>query len=236
MTTDIMKEKWEQAQLAHWKSEIEDIARFFNQFGVDFKSTYEKLFELPYDDIQPVIYLLGKMQKMAGICAYLNERAEKHHEDVDKIKLFHLISHAEIAMKVLGGVKSTNAKRVEEYFQPVRLKLCYRLRLSSSISDTHTLNELGEDITAPSILYKLRCEYAHQGNYLGRIFRKQHSDEKTYCMSSFEWDLKVGKDRELRSVDMETNFTFDEFIQIYFEALREHIDNYTCAGMANRKG
>lgn len=222
-----MKEKWEQAQLARWRSDVDGITNFFAEYGVDFKATYEQLLDLTYDDIQPVRYLLGKMQKAIGVCKYLDDLAQKNGEDVDKIKLFQLISHAEIAMKVLDGVSSTNNKRVDEYFEPVASKLRYRLRLG--IADTNALSKLGEDTSAPSILYKLRCEYAHQGNYLGSLFRTPSSVKGVYKLSSFEWDLKTAKSRELRRVSMETNLTYDEFMHLYFVALKEHVCRYVSA-------
>lgn len=226
-----MKDKWEQAQLMHWRSEANDVTYFFSDFGIDFKSVHEQLFDLHYDDIQPVMYLFGKIQKAIGICTYLDGQAQKNNEDVDKIKLFQLTSHAEIAMKVLNEADTTNQKRIEGFFEPIVSKLQYRLRLS--IDDVSTLSKLNEDISASSILYKLRCEYVHQGDYLGNVFRIPSSDKRVYISSSFKWDLKKSKTKKPLQVFMETNLAYNEFMQLYLEALKEHISKYISARKGN---
>ena len=54
------------------------------------------------------------------------------------------------------------------------------------------------------IFYKVRCEYAHEGNYTGKIFKDRKKEDK--FIFGFKCD---GKD-----ISGECNLTYKEFIDI----------------------
>jgi len=219
---DDMKHKWEQSQLTAWQGANGEKKDFFLRFDVGIDCRSLGLFDLNYDDIQPIAYLISKLRKMISICDFLDSRATEYHEDVDKIKIFHLISHAEIVMNTLGEMTGNNAEKVDEFFASEVGRLQHSLRLT--IDDNDQLMSRGQ-LTSPSrVLYKLRCEYAHQGNFTGKIFRRDSAESHVYNFFSFYWDLPSSRAKVF--VSAETNLTYADFLNIYFTAFKDHLVSY----------
>ncbi len=219
--TDQFEKKWEQSQIKVCQDNRNTIISLFSRFSVDFEETYSKLLNLPYGRQQPAMYLLGKIQKMVSICDFLDELKRNHNEDVDKIKIFQLISHAEIVIKTLSSGKN-KAELVSKYFDTVKESIKYRLRLS--IQNTNDLSKKQEDTTASGILYKLRNEYAHQGNFTGNVFKRGAENLDLYNIFMFDWDLP--KEKKIILVSGETNLTCIDFMNIYFTALKNQLEIY----------
>ena len=220
MKADNFQKEGEKNQIDLWKSETEDVKNFFSRFDIDIKHSYKKLFSLNYDKVQSVIYLIGKIQKVMAVCDFLDDLA-KQKQDVDKIKIFYLISHTEIAMNTFshGGNK---ADLVKKYFNPVMDKLECSLRLSIESQGLVSTEKIGS--SADVILYKLRNEYVHQGNFTGKIFHSESEDNKAYKLFTFDWDLQ-GKGNTI-NVTGETKLTYNQFLNIYFFAFRYHLENF----------
>lgn len=219
---DEMKQRWETAQLTAWQDGNEESKDFFLRFGVEIDCLVLGVFDLGYDDIQPVAYLIAKLRKMISICDFLDSRAVEHNEDVDKIKIFHLIQLAEVAISDLYGATGNNAVKIDRFFTPVVSRLQYSLRLA--ISDTNQLSKQDQDTSPSQILYKLRCEYAHQAQFTGKVFKRDSAEEYVYYGFSFDWDLPVT--RSQINVHAETKLTYNEFLNIYFTAFKDHLVGY----------
>jgi len=220
--TDEKKQKYEQRQLTEWQGAVEEIKSFFLRFGVEIDCQGLGLFDLDYEDIQPAAYLIAKLRKIISICDFLDSRAKEHNEDVDKIKIFHLISHAEIVMNVLCDATRNNAEKVDDFFVPVDSQLQHSLCLT--ISDNSQLTSQGQVTSSSRILYKLRCEYAHQGNFTGKVFRRDSAEDHVYNYFAFYWDLPGSRTKVFASA--ETNLTYYDFLNIYFTAFKNHLAKY----------
>ena len=222
IVTDNFEKAWEESQISSWKCDMESIVLFFSCFAVNVKDVYKRFFSLTYDDMQPIIYLVGKIQKVMAVCGFLDDLA-KQGQDIDKIKVFYLISHAEIAMNTFPHHGKNKADLVKEYFLPVISSLKYSFRLSSKSQKLVSGEKNGS--SADSILYKLRNEYAHQGDFTGRVFRQDSgSDKTTYHRFDFDWDLQ-GKGKMVRACG-ETNLTYRQFLNIYFSAFKSRLEEY----------
>jgi hypothetical protein len=69
-------------------------------------------------------------------------------------------------------------------------------------------------MSCAEILYKIRCEYTHEGNYTGIIFRR------TEVGNSFYFKDKNGN---LSGI---CDLTYQEFIKIFMKAVIENIKIY----------
>ncbi len=220
---DDMEKKWEQNHLTLWQDDSSRIEEFFKRFGVEMSQSYNNLFNLDYDFIQPAIYLIGKIEKVIEVCDFLNSLAKNNHDDVDKIKIFYLVSHAEIIINTFtaNSAGMNKSDLVDSFFEPVKDKLQYTLQLTSE--DTNKLSKMNQQITPSRILYKLRNEYAHQGNFTGKIFKLLTDEEKVSNLFSFDWDIPKAQPLDVCGL---TRLTYDQFLHIYFSAFKWHFEDY----------
>jgi|SRR3989344_7639959 len=209
---DEIETKWEQAQIANWKNDEEEIVMFFSRFNIDARNLYKHVTGLSYDQMQTVCYLLSKIDKAIKICDFLDTLQENNHEDVDVIKIYILISHAEITSRSLGE-NGKNIELVKKFFEPVESELKYRIIPSISM-DRKT-----PELNFADILYKIRCEYTHEGNYTGRIFKTNDDDPR----SSLLFHFKDGEE-ELFG---ECGITYKDFLTVYMTSLAEKIKSFS---------
>lgn len=199
--------KWEQFQITNWKEDKAEIVLFFQRFNLDISNIYDYIVSIDYDRMQVLCYLLSKIDKAIKICDFLDNLKENNHEDVDVIKIYILISHAEITARSLGE-NGTGVELVRKFFNSVESDLKYKIVPNYS-SDTKNKRE----INFVDVLYKIRCEYTHEGNYTGIIFKR---DEDAYSLVFLFKDKK----EELSGI---CGITYKEFLNIYMKALIENI-------------
>lgn len=205
---DNFEEKWEQGQIAGWKNDKNQICSFFKRVNLDVKDLYEHVTDIDYDRMQVVCYLLSKIDKAIKICDFLDTLERNNHEDVDVIKIYILISHAEITSRSLK-VKGSKISLVKHFFKPVKGSLKYKIIPSISTS------EKIPNLDFADILYKIRCEYTHEGNYTGRIFKKDGDQSEVSLLITF-------KDGE-EELSGECGIAYKEFVNLYMIALVENI-------------
>jgi len=214
---DESKTKWEQTQMVNWKKDEDKIASFFERFNLDVRDLYKHLMSINYDRIQIVCYLLSKINKAIRVCDFLDELEKNNPEDVDVIKIYILVSHAEISSRSLGK-KGKAIELIKEFFNPVASSLKHKIRSS-------LVNKKGSNLSFADILYKIRCEYTHEGNYTGSIF-KIKEDER------FLWIRFKSGDKYLYG---ECHLTYKEFVKFYMEALIENIKEFSNYGKQNKQ-
>lgn len=208
------KEKWENSQLNDWKKDKDNIVIFFNKFNLNIGDIYDRILTgLPYDKVQPIIYLISKMRLVMEICDFLDELAEEDSKDVDIIKIYLLISHAEITMNNLEFSGSTKQEMVEEFFNSVQDKHKLNCKIKLILDSVENIKR---SMSCAEILYKIRCEYTHEGNHTGKIFKKRKAD----CGYMFTFKDK-GND-----LAADCNLTYQEFLGIFMEAVIENIKIY----------
>jgi|GEM_PF-6768982 hypothetical protein len=213
---DDFEEKWQKSQIEGWKNDGPEIVSFFNKYSLNIGDVYGHIVEIEYERMQIICYLLSKIMRVMKICDFLDQLAETENDDVDVTKMFLLISHAEITMNNFG-YKGKKQNLVNLYFAPVeeRYRLKYKIMVGiNSITDAGNLS-------FADILYKIRCEYVHEGNYTGRIF-KLKGDGKCTLMIRFKHNKE--------DVFGECNVTYQEFMTIYMDALIENIKIYSNYG------
>ncbi|OGH77474.1 MAG: hypothetical protein A2224_03730 [Candidatus Magasanikbacteria bacterium RIFOXYA2_FULL_40_20] len=215
---DDFKKKLEQSQIAGWKSKKEEVVLFFQGFGLDVNDLYDQIIMRGYEKMQKVCYFLSKIRKVADICDFLDKKAVECRWDVDVMKIFFLISHAEIAMQNFGKT-GKKADLVKEFFGPVVEKYDLNNNIKLSLSEIISNREI--NFGASEILYKIRCEYTHEGNYTGRIFKTtiEPNEEHVGNMISF----KINNSEILCG---ECYLTYEQFLVIYMEALIKNIENF----------
>lgn len=207
--------RWQKSQIAGWKSDKDKVASFFNRFDLDITDIYDHVTSLDYNRMQTICYLLSKIMKAMKICDYLDVLEKEEHDDVDAIKIFFLISHAEITMNNFG-VDDNKKELVNKFFKPVEKKygLEYKIRVSLS-----SIDETG-NMPFSDILYKIRCEYAHEGNYTGKIFKNRREEKDNY-FNMFRFKHKI------KDFFGECKLTYQEFVNIYMDALVENIKTFS---------
>jgi hypothetical protein len=216
---DKFEKKWQKSQIAGWKNDKKRITSFFHRFDIEIAAVYTHITNLDYTRMQTICYLLSKIVKSIKICDYLDRLEREEHADVDAIKIFFLISHAEITMNNLG-LKDNKKELVRKFFVPVAEKygLKYKIRVGlDSINITRGMY-------FSDILYKIRCEYAHEGNYTGKIFNKRKDKENVYNSFHFKSNNE--------DFYGECILTYKEFLDIYMEALVENIKTFSDYGKA----
>ncbi len=199
--------KWEQSQITNWKEDKNKIVLFFQRFNIDISNLYDHIMSIDYDSMQVLCYLLSKIDKAIKICDFLDDLEKNNHEDVDVIKIYMLISHAEITSKSLKQ-NGTKVELVRKFFNPVESDLKYKI-IPNYLADT----KIQGDINFVDLLYKIRCQYTHEGNYTGRIFKRNEDNNPLLF-------LFKDKEKDLSGI---CGITYKEFLNIYMKALIENI-------------
>ena len=110
------------------------------------------------------------------------------------------------------GERGKGLSLVEKFFDPVKSDLEYKIKPTLPPSGSTS------NLSFAKILYGIRCEYAHKGNYLGKIF-KIDEDKIEYLLFDFKINNKY--------FCGECSLTYKEFINIYMEALVENIKTFS---------
>jgi hypothetical protein len=206
----IGEKEWEESQIQWWKEDKERVVSFFSRFNIDLNEFYDEITDLNYNEMQIIVYLISKIEKAIKICDFLDKLEKNEHDDVDVVKIYMLISHAEIAINNFqwqGGKK----EMVERYFEPVVKKfgLNYKVRLGLGAVEKYG------SMSCSEIFYKIRCEYTHEGNYTGKIFKNKNDDAFLYNIFGFTIKGEY--------VTGECNLTYESFLNIFMDALVENI-------------
>jgi len=207
------EKKWQESQTSGWKNDKNEIVGFFKRFDLEISDLYNHIISLDYTRMQVICYLLSKIRKAVKICDFLDTLERESNEDVDAIKIFFLISHAEITMDNFG-LPDSKGELVNKFFESVAEKLKYKIK--TSLGNETKIKE----ISFSDILYKIRCEYAHKGNHTGKIFKNRktkHNDTK---------NLFLFKDGN-KDIFGECGLTYQEFANIYIEALTNNIKKFS---------
>ncbi len=196
----------------NWRKDKKEISNFFLRFEVNTDGLYDHIVSLVYEKQQVIFYLFAKIRKVVKICDFLDSLKKDNNEDVDAIKVFFLVCHAEIAMSNLGK-KGSKVDLVEEFFKPAenRYRLKYKIRPA--------LGSGKEEKSHAWVLSAIRNEYAHTGEYTGLFFRSPNSDPKSY--NAF------GVYDRGKYVSVECQMTYKEFIATYMDALIENVKCYS---------
>lgn len=194
-------------QINKWKRDKPEIVKFFNKFNLNINNLYDHIIHLGYEKMRTVCYLLSKIRLAVKVCDYLNTLEKEERRDVDVMKIYFLVSHAEITMDNFG-VKGNKKELVRKFFEPITKKygLNYKIRYEDS----------SRPMLFSDILYGIRNDYTHAGNYIGRIFKTMSDEDDCPNYCSFY-------DKYNKMIYFCFNLTCKEFTDIFMDALVKNI-------------
>jgi len=213
-----MYKEIEKTQIDGWKKRKEDFVKFFQKYKADISKIYDQLLSLEYNDMQPAIYTLAKIKRIIELCNYLEEQQRTKNDDNDKFKIFLLTSHSEIAARLIAKPNRSSQALVNKFFKSVKKKE----NLNNLIKGIYNA---ASELQAADTLYAIRNEYAHQGNFTGKIFQPADEDDDytncMYCLSKInETDEKV------MHISIEFTIKYEKFLEIYCKALQNLLSEY----------
>jgi hypothetical protein len=211
---DEFEKKWQLCQIQGWQDDKSSIVNFFDRFDIDIADLYSHITSIDYDRMQVICYLLSKIDLAVKLCDHLDNLKKKDYADVDIVKIYLLISHAEITINNFG-IQGNKVDLVKKFFDPVAEKHGLKHKLRAGLEG---IEKTGY-IPYYKILYKIRCQYTHEGDYTGKIFKNTNDDKKTVLIIQFIDNEKF--------IEGESNLTYDEFINIYMDALVANIKFYS---------
>lgn len=194
----------------------EDFVSFFQKYKSDTAEIYDKLCQLQYEDLQPAIYTLAKVKKIIELCNYLEEQ-KTSGEDTDKLKIFLLTSHSEIAARLITEEDQSSKDLVNKYFKSIKKESKLDTLIRGRVKNPHLI------LLAADTLYAISNEYAHQGNFTGNVF--QHESSRAALISScsskiYETDIKP------KDIAVEYKVTYKKFLELYCKALQNLLSMY----------
>lgn len=201
----LFKEEWERK----WKLKYSD--------KNDLK---DKILKLKYDSFYDVNNAFGKLDKALQICAFLHELSKsKPPQDTEKIIITILVSCAEAIYRIKKPNESISENLIKGFFKPVKSKVDYKIRGQvGAIPYKKTFN-------AVEVLYLVRNDYIHNGNFTGKFFRNDNSESHTYERGTFYYSEKENKTK-LILADSECCLTYKQFSDTFSEAFIENIEEY----------
>jgi len=148
-----------------------------------------------------------------------NLSKSKPPQDTEKIIITTLISCAEAIYKINKPDGSISENLVKGFFKPVKQELNYKIR-------GHVGGVPYKKVFEPSeVLYLIRNDYIHNGNFTGIFFRKPQSEDYVYNFGSFYYSEKENKNNLIQAFS-ECNLTYKDFLKIFLNAFIENIEKY----------
>ncbi|MBI2463552.1 hypothetical protein HYV57_01200 [Candidatus Peregrinibacteria bacterium] len=211
------EQKWQNEQYIFFKQEwISKWSDLFPQKD-DLK---EEILKLQYDNFYCVNNAFGKLDKALSICDFLYQLTKsKPPQDTEKIIITTLVSCAEAVYRINKPDELVNENLVKGFFNPVKEQLNYKIR-------GHVGEMLYQKVFEPAeILYLVRNDYIHNGNFTGRFFRRPTSKTYFYNSGCFYFSTKESKTNFILA-NSECSLTYKDFLNIFLEAFIKNIEKY----------
>ncbi|MCK5491349.1 MAG: hypothetical protein KAI67_05925 [Candidatus Pacebacteria bacterium] len=214
---NVVEEKWKKDQYTYFENEWKfKWNKYFNN-ETDFK---DSILKLEYDKFYNVNNAFGKLDKALQICNFLNELAEqKPLQDTEKIIITTLVSCAEAVYRINKPEESIGENLVKGFFKPVVLQL--ENKIKGYVGEMPYKKSFKPD----EILYLIRNDYIHNGNFIGTFFKKTNSENYVSMCGDFFYSEKEDKTK-LISVKSECRLTYQEFLTIFLNAFIKNIKKY----------
>jgi len=179
------------------------------------------ILKMKYDDFYNINNAFGKLDKALQICDFLyNLSKSKPSQDTEKIIIAILVSCAEAIYRTYKPTEDINENLVKGFFKPVEEKINYKIR--GYVGDEPLYKKTFEAI---DILYLIRNDFIHNGNFTGRFFRNCDLGDD-YCeLGTFHFSEKENKVGLIEAYS-ECYLTYREFQDIFLESFIENIREY----------
>lgn len=146
-------------------------------------------------------------------------RNKKPPQDTEKIIITTLVSCAEATYRINKPKEIFCEKLVKGFFEPVKSKIRYKIR--GSVGD----NPRKKIFNPVEVLYLIRNDYVHNGNFTGLFFRSENSEDYAYNFGTFHFYEKKDK-LKLIQANSECCLTYEQFLQIFLEAFIINIQDF----------
>ena len=180
-----------------------------------------KIIELNYNNFYDVNNAFGKLDKALQICDFLKKLSyAKPPQDTEKIIITILVSCAEAIYKINKPEEDINENLIKGFFKPVQSKLKGKIK-----GHTETKMPYNKTFDSTEVIYLIRNDYIHNGNFTGKVFRLNSSEKKSYNHGLFYYYEKENKNK-LIQVFSSINLSYLEFINIFLESFILNIEKY----------
>lgn len=188
----------------------------------------DKILKLKYDNFYDVNNAFGKLNKALLICDFLYElKKAKPPQDPEKIIIMTLISCAEAIYRINNPNEGISENLIKGFFKPVNSDIDYKIRGHVGKLPYKKVFD------AVEVLYLVRNDYIHNGNFTGRFFRNNNSESYAYEQGTFYYSEKENK-AELILANSECCLTYEQFSDIFLKVFIENIEEY-CSNNSNNK-
>lgn len=211
------EQKWQDGQYADFKNKWDSR---WSKFFTDKVNLGDNIVKLEYDIFYHVNNAFGKLDKALQICDFLHKLSKsKPPQDTEKIIVTTLVSCAEAVYRINKPNETVNENLVKGFFKPVRSRIDYKIRgHSGKLPYKKTFD-------AVEVLYLIRSDYIHNGNFTGIFFRNTDAENHVYNIGNFFYSEKGGKTKFILS-SFECSLTYHNFLSIFLEAFIKNIEKY----------
>lgn len=213
-----IKQVWQNQQYKFFEKDWEKKwkEKFLGEDGLK-----ARILKLEYDNFYNVNNVFGKLNKALQICDFLYElKKSKPPQDTEKIIITMLVSIAEAVYRINKPNEEISENLVKGFFKPVKSKIDYKIRghIDANMPYKKTFG-------AVDVLFLVRNDYIHNGNFTGIFFRNNNSEAYTYNIGTFYYSEKDNKTQSIDAIS-ECNLNYEEFMKIFLEAFIESINKY----------
>lgn len=178
-----------------------------------------KILNLPYDGFYHVNNAFGKLDKALQISDYLFKlRKSQPPQDTDKIIVTVLTSSAEAIYRISEPNEYSSNKLVTGFFRSIEDKIKYKI--SGYVEGVEKTV-----FSACEVLYLVRNDYIHNGNFTGLFFNNETSDSNATNMGTFYFRPIDMKDKLIQAVS-ECKLSYHEFTRLFLVAFITNIEHY----------
>jgi len=171
---------------------------------------------LKEDNLRNINDTFAILNKALQICDFLHRLVD---QDTEKIRITILVSCAEAVYKINKPKETISENLIRGFFKPVRPKIDYKIR--GSVGEMPYPKIFG----AVEVLYLVRNDFIHNGNFGGIFFRNEKSEDYAYQQDYFYYSEKENK-AQLIKVSSECCLSYNYFLNIFLEAFIKNIEKY----------
>jgi len=210
MNTHNIETKWQNGQYDYFSQKWDE--KWQRHFS-DRDGLKNKIVNLEYEKFYDVNNAFEKLDKALQICEFLYQLKEaKPPQDTEKIIITTLVSCAEAVYRINKPDESISENLVKGFFKPVKQQLNYKIR-------EHVGNMPYKRVFEPvEVLYLVRNDYIHNGNFTGVFFRNSQSENHVYNLGSFYYSEKYAKTKLIQA-SSECKLTYDDFFENIFRGI-----------------
>lgn len=226
MLTTQTEQNWQQQQRDYfsgeWKNKWQIMFCFLDSEKLE--QTKTRILQLDYENFYQVNNAFGKIEKALQICDFLRTlQSQTPPQDTDKIIVTTFVSCAE-AVRRINRPKETNCENlVKGFFSYVDAQIKYKIMGQSNTTCETGKCEVECLFNATEVLYGVRNDYIHNGNFTGRFFKESNAENPNF--GCFFYSEKENKSCFIEATS-DCDLRYEEFRNIFLEAFVANIEEF----------